>query len=179
MFSKFFAWLGSLFNLSTNVKFAVGTFLIIFVLGIALNKCHAEVDDAPYIQVDAGSTIVRGVAPVIDFTLTEPAPQLTGAFFQESLTVIGSSRFDGHNVPNNYLIRALFVDGFGHFDTGLGLCYVDNPSPYNGQSLNFNLQLDYRFTTWPITLTYTHCSDAGTRLPNLGRDLVMVGWRFH
>ena len=177
--NKFISWVGNLFNLAPTTKIAVLIFIGLFALGLALSKCHAaEPNDAPYAQLSAGSTIVRGVAPVLDFTLTEPAPQLNKAYFQESITLVGSSTFKGQAAPNNYFFRGLFVDGFGHFDIGLGVCWIDNPQPYNGQHLNMNLQLAYRFTVLPITATYSHCSDAGTQLPNYGRDILMIGARF-
>jgi hypothetical protein len=55
---------------------------------------------------------------------------------------------------------------------------MQNPPPYNGGPVNFALQLAYRFG-FGATLTYAHVSDAGSRLPNLGRDIVLIGWRFH
>jgi hypothetical protein len=130
------------------------------------------------VQISGGYKIIRGYTPALDLTFTEPAPQLRNAYWQESLTVIGESDFRGQHVPNNFAARVLFVDGFGRFDVGLGLAFVDNPKPYNGQAINFALQLAYRFKMGS-TLTYAHISDAGTRLPNLGTDIVMIGWRFH
>jgi hypothetical protein len=125
-----------------------------------------------------GTTFIRGPASVLDLTFTEPASQLKGAYWQESLTIIGTSTFNGQSVPNNFAARGLFVDGFGRFDVGLGLSWMQNPAPYNGSPVNFNLQLAYRLG-FGATLTYTHLSNAGSRLPNLGRDILILGWRFH
>lgn len=171
----------ALFNLSKPTLIAVLGIVALLGLGMAIPRCHsAELGplDAPYVQLSGGSTVVRGQAPVLDLTLTEPSPQLRNAFFQGSLTVIGTSTFNGKPVPNNFALRGLFVDGFGRFDVGLGISWMQNPAPYNGSPVNFNLQLDYRFRLLPITLTYTHMSNAGSRLPNLGRDIVLAGWRF-
>ena len=168
-----------LFNNPKKVQYAIYGFVAVFILGLALHKCHAaEVIDAPYVQVSGGAAVVRGPTQVLDLTFTEKAPQLEGAFWEESLTIVGTSTYQGQNVSNNMLLRGLFMDGFGNTDVGLGVCWMLNPGPYNGSNMNFNLQLDHRYTFLPITLTYTHCSNAGMRLPNLGRDLVMVGWRF-
>ncbi len=172
-----------LFNNSTPALVAILLFVILLAAGLIWNKAHAatlNAEDAPYVQLDAGSRIIRGWgAPVIDLTFTEPSEQLHKAFWQESLTIIGSSVYNGVNAPNNMVLRGLFVDGFGHFDTGLGVSWMMNPYPYNGSNVNFNLQLDYRFTFEPITITYTHFSNAGETAHNLGTDLVMIGWRFH
>lgn len=166
-----------LLNLNKPTTIAVGAVVALFVLAMALHRCHAAPTDAPYVQVSGGETVIRGPTQVLDLTLTEPAPQLGGAYLQQSLTVIGTSTFKGQAVPNNFAARALFVDGFGHFDIGVGLSWMQNPSPYNGGPVNFALQLAYRFPH--VTATYAHMSNAGSRLPNYGRDILMLGWRFH
>lgn len=166
-----------LFNLDWKVALGVGVVVALLLAALVVPRCHAAPLDAPYVQFSAGSAVVRGQAPVLDLTFTEPAPQLRKAYWQESLTVIGTSTFRGQNVPNNFVARGLFVDGFGDFDVGLGLSWMQNPAPYNGSAVNFNLQLAYRLP-FGATLTYTHLSNAGTKLPNLGRDIVLVGWRF-
>lgn len=169
-----------LFNLNPSTLIAVVLVVVLIVLGLILPQCHAAEAplDAPYVQFSAGSAVVRGPTPVIDLTFTEPASVLRHAYWQESLTVIGQSTFRGQDVPNNFAVRGLFVDGFGKFDVGLGLSWMQNPAPYNGSPVNFNLQVAYRLA-FGATLTYTHMSNAGSRLPNLGRDIVLVGWRFH
>jgi hypothetical protein len=172
--------LNNLFNLNKKTTIAVLGLIAAIIIGAALAKCHAAETplDAPYVQFSGGSTIIRGQTPVLDMTFAEPASVLRHAFWQESLTVIGQSTYQGQNVPNNFAARVLFVDGFGSFDTGLGLSWMQNPYPYNGSPVNFALQCDYRFR-FGATLTYAHMSNAGSRLPNLGRDIVMLGWRFH
>ena len=172
--------IAKLFHNAPAARIVIFSFVLLMLAGLIWNKAHASnAEDAPYAQMSVGSTIVRGAAPVLDLTFTEPAPQLNKAFWQESLTIIGSSTYNGINAPNNMVLRGLFVDGIGHVDAGLGVSWMLNPPPYNGSNVNFNLQLDYRFTFLPITLTYTHFSNAGMRLPNLGRDLILVGYRFH
>ena len=168
-----------LFNLQPKVLIGVGIFLLLFFMGFAFNRCHAGPLDAPYVQLSGGAAIVRGETAAMELTFTQPAPQLQKAYWQESLTLIGTSTYNGQSVPNNFIGRVLFVDGFGRLDLGLGLSWMQNYLPYNGGNVNFNLQLAYRLRVLPVTLTYAHFSDGGTRLPNLGRDLVLVGWRFH
>lgn len=167
------------FSLNPKTTFAVLALVALLVLGAIIPQCHgAEATDAPYVQISAGKTYIRGPADVLDLTFTQPASVLRNAFWQESLTVIGPSTYHGNSVPNNFAVRGLFVDGFGRFDVGLGVSWMQNYLPYNGGNINFALQLSYRFVVLPITLTVGHLSDAGSRLPNLGRDFVFLGWRF-
>jgi hypothetical protein len=173
-----------LLNLNPKVLIGVGFFVLLFITLLTMPQCHAAQLplDAPYTQLSVGSTYIRGPAPVLDLTFTQPASVLRNAYWQESLTLIGSSTYIDHNnntpAPNNFIVRGLFVDGIGRFDIGLGLAWIDNYLPYNGQHVNFALQLAYRFSHG-VTLTIAHESDAGTRLPNLGRDELMLGVRVH
>ncbi len=167
-----------LFNLNWKVLIGVGLLIALLVLGMMIPQCHAGPLDPPYVQMSGGAAIVRGATYAADLTFTEPSNVLRNSFWQGSITAIGTSNFKGQDVPNNFAARGLFLDGFGRFDVGLGLSWMQNPAPYNGGSVNFALQLDYRFVFWPITLTYAHMSDAGTKLPNYGRDILLLGWRF-
>lgn len=167
-----------LFNLNTKTVIGVAALIVLLALGMIIPQCHAAPLDAPYVQLSGGAAVVRGSTPALDLTFTLPAPQLRNAFWQGSLTVIGTSTYNGNAVPNNFALRGLFVDGFGRLDVGLGVSWMQNPGPYNGSPVNANLQLDYRFEFLPVTVTYTHMSNAGSRLPNLGRDVVLIGWRF-
>lgn len=173
--------LPKILNLDLKTALAVGALILLIVLGLAIPNCHAEASPmkAPYVQFSTGSAVVRGATPVLDMTYTMPAPQLRNAYWQYSLTLIGQSTYKDQQAPNNMVIRALFVDGLGQFDFGIGPSWMMNPLPYNGSQVNFNLQIDYRFRKLPVTLTYTHLSNAGQTSHNLGRDLLLIGWRFH
>ena len=183
-------WLESLMNLPAKVWLIVALFVVLFVFGLA-HRAHAE---DGWVQVSGGGTIVRGPAPVADLGFTWPARH--NDFWKADLTLVGSSHY-GYIVtedcnhgptchlvytdmpaPNNFIVRGLYVTGFGHFDLGLGVSWMQNYLPYNGGNVNLNLEMAYRFQRLPITFTYSHFSDAGSKLPNYGRDLVMLGWRF-
>ncbi|MBS0599579.1 MAG: hypothetical protein JSR92_20170 [Proteobacteria bacterium] len=166
-----------LFNLDGTTKRLVIVFVIIFALGLfGISKCAHSAE--PYVQISAGSTYIRGPAQVLDLSFTWKAPQQENAFWKTSMTIVGDSDFHGQKAPNNLMLRGEYVTGFGHFDVGLGLCWIAHPYPYNGQPMNFSLEMAYRFQRYPVTLTLTHCSDAGMQMPNYGRDLVTLGWRF-
>jgi hypothetical protein len=155
-------------------------FVLILVAGLAVPKCHASgVTDPPYVQLGVGSAVFRGPAAIASLDFAVPASVLRNAYWQFGFSFMNQSTYKGINAPVNSFWRALFVDGFGHFDLGLGPGYVFNPAPYNGSHLNFSLLLDYRFTRLPITISYNHFSNGGEQSPNLGRDIIEIGYRFH
>ena len=164
----------ALFNNPKPVQWAIAVFVLILVASFAA-KCRA--DELRYVQVSGGSTVVRGPAPVLDLTLVVPAPVAKGASFEGGVTIIGSSTFRGVAADNDFALFGRLVDGFGRFDIGLGAAYLKNGAPYITH-LNFNLYMGYRFRALPVTLAYQHFSDAGTKMPNWGRDMVLLGWRF-
>ena len=165
-----------LFQNNKSAVIAICAFVAIFALALGMAKCHAA---EPYVQLSGGYALVRGQTPVIDLTFTQPAPQLRNAFWYGALDVIGASTFKAQPVPNSFALRGGFCPGFGRLDVCLGVAWVQNYLPYNGEHFNANLQLDYRFTRVPVTVTYTHMSDAGSTPINLGRDILLVGYRFH
>lgn len=172
----------SLINNPKKAVIGVGIFVLAIVLGLMFPTCHgAELGptDAPYVQFSGGITMIRGPAPVLDMAFTTPSSQLRNAYWQGSMTLIGSSSNSGINAPNNVALRGLFVDGLGRFDFGIGPSWMLNPSPYNGSNFNFTLQAGYRFKKLPLTVTWVHMSNAGMTDHNLGRDMVLLGWRFH
>src|SRR5262249_21311759 len=116
---------------------------------------------------------------VFELSLVQPVSFVPHSFIQIGMMNIGESSWYNVNYNNNLVWRAIFCDGLGQFDFGIGASYMTNYLPYNGGHVNANLQIDYRFKRWPVTITYTHFSDAGSALPNYGRDIVLIGWRFH
>lgn len=159
----------NLFNLPRKAAIAVGIFVVLFLIGIAA-RCHAD----PMIRVSGGSTYIRGPAPVLDLGFSWYAGQSTRDFWKADLTLIGQSHWHDREAPNNFALRGLYVTGFGHFDIGLGLAWMQNPQPYNGSPVNFSLELAYRIGRFAITVS--HLSNAGTRMPNYGRDFLMIGY---
>lgn len=172
----------SLINNPKKAVIGVAIFVTLVVLSLVLPKCHAESLgplDAPYVQFSGGITQIRGPAPVLDLAFTTPSKQLRNAYWQGSMTLIGSSSNRGIDAPNNVALRGLFVDGLGRFDFGIGPSWMLNPYPYNGSNFNFTLQAGYRFVILPMTVTWVHMSNAGMTDHNLGRDMILLGWRFH
>jgi predicted porin len=129
-----------------------------------------------------GRTLVRGETDVIDFSRTWWAGGDSDAQYRLGMTLIGSSNDvkKGYGPqPNNFRIKAQYLDGFGPWSFGLGVSVGQNVDDFNGSKMNFALSIEYRFTKLPLVIQYAHDSNAGTVQPNDGRDYILVGYRFH
>lgn len=149
--------------------------LVLLFIGFATQCKGAE---SSYIQAGAGPTLVRGMAPVIDVSLVYPEAGPKDSVIEVGATFIGGSTHSDKFQRNNFAWRAAVVDGFGPVEVGLGVAYLQNVDAFNGSHTNFNLILGYRFRAIPLTLRLHHFSNGGTVSPNLGRDMLLVFWRF-
>lgn len=158
-----------LFRNPKGTQYAILVFITLLLLAFATNCRAAE------LEFGAGKTYIRGDTEVIDLSLTLPLEGLEAAW-QTSLTLVGSSRYDGLDQPNNFAVQSLLVDGFGNFDVGFGVGFLQNSDRYNGSSMNFVLQLGLDLGR--VKVTARHWSNAGTRKPNLGRDFLLISYSF-
>ena len=169
----------------------IGAFLIIFVLAIA-TQCRAETIEAPdnggfsearsvRVDVETGFTILRARTPAIAFNATfeDVGGYVAGRDFdlQVGVGIIGDYQYKGVHESNQLYVHALLVDGFGKLDIGLGAVYLQNTDQINGSNLNASLLAGWRFTE-RVAANWRHFSNAGTKMPNLGRDFVNLVVRF-
>jgi hypothetical protein len=161
-----------LFRNPRAVVILIGIFLIAFLASLA-TKCRAETA-----TFEVGRAIIHGETPAIGLNITFGEQYGVGHDLQDfnyqcGLLLIGA------NGPNSNQIAAqcLVVDGFGRFDLGLGLAALQNSDQWNSGRVNFALMARYRFTE-RMSLTYRHISNAGTHLPNIGRDMIFAAWTF-
>jgi hypothetical protein len=178
-------WLRNILPLGNAPKTMVLLFgfVVLFVMCIVWGK-RAHADDAvdatpfqPYSQLSLGRTAFRGGAPALNLGWTWAVPQSKSDMLMTSVSLIGSSRFQGIDAPNNYAFGVQYVTGLKQLDIGLGPSWMENPGPYNGSHVNFNLMLGYRFKRWPATIWWDHYSCGGACSPNYGRDLLLIGYR--
>ena len=81
-------------------------------------------------------------------------------------------------------IRAnLFVHGqrvvkiTENFDLGLGIGYFNATTRWNGSHFVASMSLEYSLTDrWDIR--FRHFSNAGSASPNMGQDMLTIGYRF-
>jgi hypothetical protein len=152
---------------SGKTAIAVGIFVTICIAAWA-TKCHGE-----GIAVSVGSAVLRGPTPALQVEWQWPAFEHRDAHWETGITMMGSSTFRGDNQTNSFAWDATFVDGFGPVDIGIGPAYVQNTDVYNHEGANYHLMLGYHYKRWFVR--YNHFSNAGSKQPNLGRDLVLVG----
>lgn len=156
------------FNPDTKAARYVAIFVALCVLAWA-TKCHAE-----GIGFSAGGTVIRGPAAAIQVEWQWPAWERRDGHFETGITLIGPSNHKGVDQLNTFALDATYVDGFGPVDFGIGPAYLQNTDAYNHGGANFHLLLGYHRGRFFIR--YNHFSDAGTKSPNLGRDMVLMGW---
>lgn len=167
-----------LLNNPRGSKLLVLVFILLFTLGLA-TKCSAS---EAYTQMAYGRTMIRGETSVLDFQRTIPlqsrAAVREDAEWRIGMTLIGSSMYGSTPEPGNFRVKLQYVEGLGQFHMGLGVSVGQNVDDFNGSILNFALTAEWRFKRWPVTLALSHDSNAGTRMPNVGRDYLLLGWRF-
>lgn len=166
-----------LFRNPKGAVIAIALFLALLLAAFA-TPCRSET-----LTFEAGRAVIHGETPVMALSVKFTGPSHAEADFVEahlldtdyefSMVLVGAN---GAN-PNQIGAQAQIVDGFGKFDLGLGGAYLQNTDQWNGSHLNFSLMMRYRFTEhW--SLNYRHWSNAGTKAPNIGRDMLLMGYRF-
>jgi hypothetical protein len=128
------------------------------------------------IYFNGGSTIVRGYTPTVGLTIAwkEQGPVKTD--YELGFNLIGDSTFKGEDQSNQFVVHAMLVDGWMKAELGIGFAYFNVPSDYNCQT-TFSILARYRFTE-RIHIQEHHFSTGGSCMPNYGRDLLTIGWRF-
>lgn len=193
------AWLGKVLPFNRgNLKTQLGVlaFIVVFVTLLSLATCSkASADDS--VVFSYGRTIARGETDVLDIALDLPG-RVDRIGYQLGVTLIGNSEYGTDLVqapspccklilhptfvelprrqPTQFGVRAQIVPKVGPVTAGLGVIYLQNVDDFNGSHLNFCLSLGYEWRH--LQARYLHISNAGSRSPNTGRDMVLIGWAF-
>lgn len=162
-------WIGRIFPHQKPVRYVLVAFVLALIAAFA-TQCRAG-----GLQLEAGSTIVRGETPSIGFVKSWRNRGVGDYSYECGFGLVGSSTFKGREQRNQGVAECLLVDGFGRFDIGAGLAAQSSSDDYNTR-VNFSLLLRWRITD-RLSLAYRHRSNSGTGSPNYGRDVLLVGWR--
>jgi hypothetical protein len=126
----------------------------------------------PSLNFALGSAVVRESAPVIGLTVNYP-DRIGDIDYEFGFNLIGATG----RINNNFGVHARVIDGWGPVRLGFGIAYLQHTDWINGSNLNFNLLAGYHISR-RFTLDYGHWSNAGTVMPNLGRDYVTLNYRY-
>jgi len=159
-------WAARVFPHKPAIRYVLLAFVAVLVLAFA-TQCRAE-----GLQIEVGSTIVRGETPSLGFVKSWRNRGVGDYQYECGFGLVGSS---DRPQRNQGVAECLLVDGFGRFDIGAGLAAQSSSDDYNTR-VNFSLLLRWRITD-RLSLAYRHRSNSATGDPNLGRDVLLVGVR--
>ena len=129
------------------------------------------------LEWQGGTTVTRGLTPSLAMTVILPNVIARTSDFQAGLVLIGASRWQGRTAPNEMLVQCQVVHHFRPVDFGIGLALAQNADSYNPGTLNFSLMLEHGLGN-RLSIAFRHFSNAGTHGSNIGRNLLLAGWRF-
>ena len=161
-------WATSLFPHAKAVRYVLLGFTVLLVLAMATHCRKAEASDVAF---EVGAQYLRGPAAAVLLGTRWDAPR--DASWEAGLVLVGRNP-DDRGVAG---VQALYIDGFGRFDIGIGMAYFNRVPDLLGSNLNFSLLVGYRFNErWAVNVR--HWSNAGTTDTNTGLDVITVSYRF-
>lgn len=81
------------------------------------------------------------------------------------------------DIDDNLFVQVQRVFVGSRFELGIGAAWFQNSNRALGKRFNVPLSLGYRLTK-RISLRVRHYSNGGSGVPNVGQDLITVGYRF-
>ena len=81
-----------------------------------------------------------------------------------------------NDIEANIFFQVHRMVEYKNWEMGLGPTWFQNTNRALGAHVNWGLSLGYKHKKWSIRLR--HWSSAGSGSPNLGQDLVTIGYRF-
>jgi Lipid A 3-O-deacylase (PagL) len=176
---------------TSSLAIAIFTELLLFDSGVcdaAENSAESAEESAeeslePVLQTEIGATMVRGSAVAAGASVRWPEAGPRTSDWECGLFLISEYQYTRQQVeatqPTQAIANCLLV---GHVvrrwvDFGVGPAYLQNTDFINGSHFNFALLARLR-PTERLTVSWRHWSNAGSVKPNLGRDVLLVGWSF-
>lgn len=148
-----------------------------FVL-LMLAFCHEARSE---VTIEAGPTFLSGDyadggALIISERFLGRYEVHAGYIYKQQVDTCGrpDCKFD---IEENIFFGAQRVAGWNRFKVGIGMDYFQNRNRALGKNLTFSLLLGYEIGD-NYVLRIRHMSNAGSGAPNLGQDMLTIGWRF-
>lgn len=159
----------SLFPHDKKVRYVLTAFVVLILLAAA-TQCRAS-----SFAFEGGVQYLRGPAASVAASVVTQGPG--DSSIESGLMLVGSVDTEDRMHDGVMGAQVLYVDGFGRFDLGLGLAYMNRQHENLGSNLNFAMLVRYRFTErWFVAVR--HWSNAGTTPNNTGLDVINIGRRF-
>lgn len=163
-------FLGKLFNNPKAMRWVIVVAVAILLLMLSVKSRGEE------LYFDAGSAVARGETPVIGLNIAWKQAGPVNTDYELGFKLIGQSDYGDNHQSNQFVVHGMLIDGYKNFEMGLGFAYFNVPSDYTCQE-TFTLLTRWRFSD-RIHAQYQHYSSGGSCKPNVGRDLLTLGWRF-
>ena len=150
-------------------------FVVLWLLPFILGDCSKA--HGAELEFSAGSAVIRGPASAIGAKAIVPGVITEHGDAACGFMLIGASDYKGEPQRTQALVHCQIISHIDRFNFGLGAGVLQHDDAYNGGKFNFSLMLEVR--TWEqLYVTYQHFSNSASAEPNLGRDLVLLAWRF-
>lgn len=160
-------------KLFKNKKAVIYGIIVFLSLLILLFSIRARAEQELYIE--AGAAVLRGETPTLGFTIACKECGPVNTDYEFGFELMGASEYYRDN-PNVIQLHAQIVDGWKKFEMGLGFYYLNQPIEYTCE-FGFHLMARYKFND-RFAVQWRHSSSAGSCVPNAGRDLFTIGYRF-
>jgi hypothetical protein len=164
----FLLWLKGIVGNNVKSTILIVTFIVILCF-VTCTKA-ATLDE---IDLRAGSSFgPGGEGPVLGLQLYFPVAPTVHLYVGTNLW--GATQ----DTASNWDWHAGFQACKGAFCAALGAAYLQRADSVDSTHPNFNLELRYLIGWKRVSsIVLTHLSNAGTSIPNLGRDAALIGFR--
>jgi hypothetical protein len=160
----------ALFGNRKKMVYVIVAFVAALLLLFAIKSRGSD------LTFEGGAAMVRGETPAIGLNIQWLRAGPVGTDYELGFDLIGQSTYRNVDVSNQIVWHAMLWDGYKKAELGIGAAYFNVPSPYACQ-FGFTLGARWRFTDH-LAAQWRHYSSAGSCTPNVGRDLLTLGWRF-
>ena len=157
------------------VKVVLLIAIAVFLSGFFVKKCQGAEVKMDFV---AGSAVVRGATGAFGLNVCQERVIAGFADWCSGFMLIGSSTWNGQYNDFQAVVHSQVVAHTrGGFELGVGVAHIQHDDAYNSGTVNFSLSLAHRLFS-NVYVRYQHFSNAGTHMPNQGRDLLLADWRF-
>ena len=155
-------------------------FIILLVIGFA-NEAKADVDKTG-VQIELGGGFLSGQYSKAGAIAVQ---QRFDNKFSIGMGYISEQWVIPRREPKTWVQENLWVQAQrhvglqvgGNWDFGIGIAYFNSTNRALGSHFTAALSLEYNFNRkWNVKLR--HFSNAGSARPNMGQDMLMIGYRF-